>query len=341
MSYRRSFTRRIAIHYSGTVSYPASEHGGTRSYSGTAYEDVTVTVDVDTTPFDDSIQHCNSSVNLLTGAVVATEGAQVLSIKNNAQKVGQTIINGFFKTVRSEISQQTTELSNRINAILLHLHGLAKRCTEKQQQMSTDYQRLSQRYLKIFDELDGELKNRIYELDRPTFFFKQMSDKSAYRALSSDLVGATAVSGAENSHLEALISASVTKKRALNTIGKANLFLEKQNCTNSILKHSIINEAAEGDYYIPVCYMETRGECNRIDREMHTPPDYENRLDNRQMLEEFNENNRSRMAEEERKQIQMHFNTEVSMHYANADAHNERIKECITRMFNIHNITMI
>ena len=42
MSYTESFSRTIAVHYSGTVTvnYPASEHGGstTASYSGTAYE---------------------------------------------------------------------------------------------------------------------------------------------------------------------------------------------------------------------------------------------------------------------------------------------------------------
>ena len=44
MSYSRSFSKTIAIHYSGSVSYPASQSGGSVSYSGTAYEDVVVNI---------------------------------------------------------------------------------------------------------------------------------------------------------------------------------------------------------------------------------------------------------------------------------------------------------
>lgn len=340
MSYQRSFTKRIAVHYSGTIHYPASQNGGSVSYSGTEYEDVTVTVDVDTAPFDTSVQHCNNSVGALTGAVVATEGAQVASIQSNAQKIGQTIINGFFKTVHSEISQQITELSNRINAILLHLNGLTKRCTDKQHQMGTDYHRLSERYLKIFEELDGELKNRIYELDRPAFVFKQISDQSAYRALNSDLVGTATVAGTENSQLEARISASVTKKRALDTIDKANVFLEKQKQTNTILHRCIIDEENANVYYVPVCYMETSNDNNRIDRTMHQPAAIQH-IDAQRLIEEMNDYTQETVSEEDREQIQLHFNAEISSHYAASDIHTERVKDCITRLFNIHTIKMV
>ena len=38
MSYSRTYRQRIAIHYSGYVDYPASEHGGSQYYSGTEYD---------------------------------------------------------------------------------------------------------------------------------------------------------------------------------------------------------------------------------------------------------------------------------------------------------------
>ena len=178
MSYSRSFSKTIAIHYSGSVSYPASQSGGSVSYSGTAYEDVVVNINVDTDAFDSSVRHCNNSVGALTGAVVATEGAQVASIRQNAIKIGQTIVDGFFSTVRSEISQQITELKNRIDADLIHLNELAKRCVDKQRQMESDYNRISGRYLKIFSDLDNELDNRIHEIDRPVFEFRQRTGRS-------------------------------------------------------------------------------------------------------------------------------------------------------------------
>lgn len=340
MSYRRSFTKRIAIHYSGSVHYPPSENGGSVSYSGTEYEDVVVNIDVDTESFDNSVHHCNNSIGLLTGAVVATEGAQVVSIKNNALKVGKTIIDGFFKTVRYEISQQIVELSNKIDATLLHLHELAKRCVDKQHQMEIDYNRISGRYLKIFDELNNELKNRIYEVDRPVFIFKQENDKSSYRAIGNDLVGTVVVSGKENGQLEAKIEASIIKKRTLDTIEQANCFLEKQKQTNNILHHCILNDNHAATYYVPVGFIETNGNDHQIYRRVYQT-EAMNQMNNNELIDDFNKMQGKNASDQDINQIKLHFNTEVSTHYASSNSHDNRVKDYITRLFNFNTIQKV
>ena len=55
-------------------------------------------------PFDQPIP-------LLTGAVVTTETAAIAAKRKNAQKVGDTVVNGFFSYVKSEISQQISEIT--------------------------------------------------------------------------------------------------------------------------------------------------------------------------------------------------------------------------------------
>lgn len=340
MSYSRSFTKTIAIHYSGTVNYPASQNGGSVSFSGTEYEDVTVNVHVDTAPFDASVYHCNTSVGVLTGAVVATEAAQTASIRKNALKVGNTIIEGFFKTVRSEISQQIMELKNKIDATLLHLNALSKRCVDKQHQMEVDYNRLAERYLKIFEELNGELKNRIYELDKPVFVFKKESDTTTSRFMGSDLVSTVAVSGAENGQLEALISASVAKNLALNSIGKVNQFLGKQKRTNQVLNDCIIKENCSAVYYIPVCYVEMNSENNRIDRQIHQPVNMY-QMDKNELTDCFKNYNWKHLSQQDAEQIRLHFNAEVGAHCSTSNIHDNRVKDCILRLFNINTIQMI
>ena len=118
MSYRRSFTKTIPVHYSGTEYATVSTGEGSKTvsvhYSGTVYETVTVNVNVDTDSFENSVDRCNGTVNVLTGSVAATQAAQVASIRENSRKVGETIIQGFFTTVQSEISQQIMEISSRI-----------------------------------------------------------------------------------------------------------------------------------------------------------------------------------------------------------------------------------
>ena len=114
MSYTRTYRKTIRIPYSGSVSYsygPSQSGGsGTAYYSGTAVEEVEVDIEVDTVPFDHSVATCNNHVDALTGSVVATQAAQVKSIKEKAKKVGDTVVNGFFEVIRFEISNQIVEL---------------------------------------------------------------------------------------------------------------------------------------------------------------------------------------------------------------------------------------
>lgn len=337
MGYRRSFTKRIAIHYSGSVSYPASQSGGSVPYSGTAYEDVTVNVNVATEPFDSSVAHCNTHVGTLTGAVVATEAAQVASIRANARKVGQTIIDGFFKTVRSEISQQITELKSRIDATLIHLHELGRRCVDKQRQMESDYNRLSSRYLKIFGELNSELKNRIYELDRPAFVFRAESDRNASRFVEGNAVSSTVVSGQEGSKLQAMISASRSKKQAQNTIREIDNFLMKQKRLDRFLDNCILDDDVESPIYVPVCWVETTAAKGVIDRRLYQPS-FVSAIPQQQLEDLLSTESWSEIPQNTAEQIRNFFNREVSEHYAAPDPHTQRVKERIARMFNITTI---
>lgn len=339
MSYSRSFRKTVAVHYSGSVSYPASQNGGTVSYSGTEYEDVVINIHVDTDSFDESVGLCNSNVNLLTGAVVATEAAQVASIRNNAEKVGQTIVQGFFKTVRFEISQQIAELSNRIDATLVHLKELSRRCTEKQHQMEADYNRISKRYLRIFSDLDSELKNRIYELDRPVFGFREESGSSSYRALSDDSVGTVAVAGAESRQAEARIAASIAKKRAYDTINVAKAFLFEQKSTDTILGDSILDDAAEGLIYAPVCFLETTGENNRTDRSVYRSEAFA-KIGRKSVEEAFARNDCSRIPAQDMERIREYFYSELAAaeNLAEDTVDRQRVREYLLKMFVENNV---
>lgn len=272
MSYSRSFTKTIAVHYSGSVSYPASQNGGTRSYSGTAYENVTVTVHVDTDDFDDSIHGCNQGVGLLTGSIVATEAAQCKSIADNADKVANTIVTGFFRTVQSEISQQIAELKSKIDATLIHLNELAKRCVAKQTQMSNDYRRLTDRYAKVFTDLNNELENRIYSLDQPVFKFRRQADR-----LTSDTTGEAnsgalvAVGGAENSSLLARLSASIAKRDALFSIRQANGYLARHRAMERLLSQCLLGSPVTAVHHVPVVYVTTRTGREGTQSMMYSP----------------------------------------------------------------------
>ena len=329
MSYTERFSKTIAVHYSTTVSYPPSEHGGTTSVSGTAYETVHVNIHVNTTPFDNSIGKCNNNINGLTGAVAATEIAQVKSIHEKADRIGTTITNGFFTTVRSEISQQMVELQTRIDADLLHLNELAKKCREKQVQMQHDYERIASRYSKIFEDLNKELENRVYALDEKTFKFKQTTNVISERAFDSDMITTVVVSGNENSSLEARISASLVKKRALDSIQQARVFLGKQKNTEMIIAKSTVSTPGNGTFYSPVCYIETN-ENGVINRSVHASQ-LVNKAGGKGLLEGAQ---RVEQHSDNVKAIQHHFNQELNREYSQGGKHADRVYDCIARLFN-------
>jgi hypothetical protein len=322
------------------VSYPASQNGGSVSYSGTAYENVSVNIDVDTNPFDRSIDGCNDTINLLTGTVVATEAAQIASIDNNAKKVANTIVDGFFKTIRSDISQQIMELSSKLDATLVHLYALAKRCVEKQKQMETDYNRIASRYLKIFSDLNNELGNRIFELNKPAFVFKKGSDNQDIRTSGNDLVTTVAVFGSEGGELQAKISASIAKKRALDTINKANIFLLKQKKLNATINQSMLNENIDATLYSPICFMETNNEKGQTGKNIYKqallPETNQNEI-----IEEFHNQQWSEILKERQDKIQRYFNAEVSNYFNAEDTYAKRLKENIIKMFNFNYIQSV
>lgn len=337
MSYKRSFRKQIPVHYSGSKTVSVSE--GTRSvtvhYSGTVYEDVNVNIEVDTHSFDAGVANCNSSVNSLTTAVVATEAAQIASIAHNAKKVGSTIVEGFFKTIRSEIGQQIMELSQRIDSNLVHLRELAKSCTAKQKQMEGDYNRISHRYLKIFEDLNNELENRIFELNKPAFVFKRDSDNHAIRTSGNDLVSTIVVFGKEGSELQTKLSASITKKRALDTINQAKVYLWKQKNLENTIALSMLDVNVDASIFAPVCFLETQNEKSQIGKDVYQSTIL-SQINTNEIVEDFKNKNWANISKEEKDNIQRYFNTEVNKSYSSNSLHDNRVKEMITKIFDLN-----
>jgi len=301
---------------------------------------VDVNIHVDTDPFDISVFQCNTDVGRLTGAIVSTEAAQSSSIDQNAKKVGTTIIEGFFKTIHYEISQQIVELSQKIDAHLMHLHGLAKSCSAKQKQMEIDYNRISARYLKIFEDLNNELFNRIYELDKPAFLFKKENEKNAIRALISDSVSTAALFGPEEGKLLSRISVSVLKERALNSINQANHFLLKQRILESTIKQCMLNENTSSKMYYLVCFLEFQNENRLVGKNIYQT-DFLPKVDLNEISEGIQNQNWTALTEEKKDSIKRYFNTEISNAYSVNNQHNDRVKEMIVNLFNINSINCI
>jgi hypothetical protein len=350
MSYTRNYREQIAVPYSGTVkyTYPASKDGGSSSvnYSGMAYEDVDVNINVDTNAFDNSVEHCNTNVNLLTGAVVATESAQIASIDKNSKKVAATIIKGFFGYIRSEISQQIAKLTQGIDSQLMHLKELSKAVVDKNRQMEGDFMRISSRYIKIFDDLNNELENRIFLLDKPTFLFKKELDNQDLRSTKNDLVNTVTVFGKEGIELQSKICVSIAKKRALDTLNKSKVFLWQQKKLNNTIQRSMLNESVDSSQYIPVCFIETQADNFQIMKELFVSSFISTMQESKaknDLIEHFlgSSNSWSEVSTDYSNKLKLHFNSELNKLYNKGNEHSVRVKDMIQKISNLSSIQTI
>ncbi|MBO7069089.1 MAG: hypothetical protein J6W52_10525 [Bacteroidaceae bacterium] len=340
MSYRRSFSRTISVPYSGSksVSYPASQNGGTMtvSYSGTAHENVNVDIYVDTDPFDASVENCNRHVNGLTASVGAMNAAQCAAIAENAEKVSKSLIDGFFHTVRTDLATQKAELEQTVEARLILLRQQAASLREKQAKMSEDYARTTARYQKIFSDLNNELSIRIHEIDQPVFNMAKDIDEQSDRMLHTDMVQTAVTMSKETSILQAQINAATVKRHALEAMTQAKNFLVSKASSERTIQESLIDGTGKDGYLVPVCYMRTDSGKEGTKQKCYVPDYYkakDRQLEDRlcQSLKDVNFAGNSNAEEE---QLKSYVQSEMAKKITGDDSHSDRVRTMINKMLN-------
>lgn len=169
MSYTRVMTGSVAWYASGSVHYPASETGGSVGYSDSGTVPVTITVRVETEPFDASVAVCDAQLAALGSAVTDMKDAQCKAIQNTSDVVSSHITSGFFSLVKSELSQNMAALFSKLNSQIILIMEKTKNAVRQREIMQSDYGRALARYTKVFSGLDDECKRRVAEVDKSSY----------------------------------------------------------------------------------------------------------------------------------------------------------------------------
>jgi len=183
------------------------------------------------------------------------------------------------------------------------------------------------------------LENRIFELNKPAFVFKNDNDKHTIRTIGNDLVSTVTVFGSEGGGLQAKISASVAKKRALDAINQANIFLWKQKKLQATINRSMMSENITATRFSPACFIETNSEKNQIGKSVYIA-DFLPKTNPNELIEKFQKQSWAAATKEQKENIQRYFNSEVNA-YASNNKHDERVKEMIVKIFNVNSIKSI
>ena len=263
MSYSKTYNGSVA--YSGSVSYtysyPASEHGG--SGSGTAHYSgqvpVSVNLYVDTDPFDSSVADCSHSVRTLNGAVVAMNSSQVASIAKSANEVSSHIISGFFNMIGSELSQNMVALAAKFKAVFELLTTKSSTLEKQQVVMQDDYSRISDRYNKIFQNLDEELEKRVIALDKNVFEISKRVQGEQLHSETSKKVTQFLIGVNEDEIVQQQLIIANAKSRVLQAMdGLAQNVVQKTAYSKKV--NSIVSEkncSCVQVNYLPVIYTES------------------------------------------------------------------------------------
>jgi hypothetical protein len=297
---------------------------------------VEVEIDVNTSPFDSSIENCNNHVNGLTASVGVMNAAQCAAIASNADKISKTIVDGFFQSVRTDLSTQKAELEQKVESKLLLLRQQAETLREKQKTMTVDYTRTSARYQKLFEDLNNELSIRIHEVDQPVFSFVKDVESQSDRMLHTDMVQTAVTMSKESSLLQAQLSAATVKHHALEAMNKAQDFLISKANTEKTIQKTCLEENDGGKYLIPVCYMRTESENKHEEHQCYIPDYYTSKNPGikKKLCEKLENTELVGKNDIFSEQLRSYLASEIDDKITGDDTHSLRVKEMIKKLFN-------
>lgn len=341
MSYSRKYRETVSGSKTVTVnySYPASQNGGSSSKSVTVDIDIPVTIDieVDTHPFDRSVSSANRQVNILTGSVVATEAAHIAAKVQSSKDISDSIIDGFFGLIKSEINQQLTELKPRVEALLIELMQHQQTCLQKKVQLEGDFARISERYGKIFLDLDKELRNRILLLNQSAVGVHATLTTRVHRSFSDISSGISTVYNKEGSQLQSMLFASGLKSRALSLINSAKQYLFSDRNLSEQLEQILITENIRQveTKKIPVMYFENKNSSNASDVVLISPEQIPTLTNSKKKLQESFSNAGSKWKTIDAKNREQ-INTFLKLELSNQEANNKinpRVAQQVMRLW--------
>ncbi len=216
---------------------------------------------VDTKPMAEEIRSVSHHVNATTGAVVTMQAAVIFAEEKAANHVCNNVNKGFYSLIHSQISQKMAKLQSEVDSHLMQLVQQKNALLSIKNRMQRDYNMIAGRYGKLFNGLNANLKQRVFELDKPTIDFavkevNKISNRTIY------LTATIPITQLESVSLSQRIMASNIKHKGLNVINSMRSFLLEMNNQKKLTDQILINDnryTGTATIYIPVVICE----CNR------------------------------------------------------------------------------
>lgn len=180
---------------------------------------------VDTQPMAREIDSVSNHIKGTTAAVVGMQAAVIKAEEEASNHVCENVNRGFYTLIHSQISQKIAKLKSEVDSHLMQLNQQRKQLLAIKSRMERDYNMISARYLKLFNGLNQNLRQRVFELDKPTIEFA-VKDVDKITNRTRLLPGAVPVVQLESLEMSQRILASNIKYRGLSVINSMKRFLQ-------------------------------------------------------------------------------------------------------------------
>lgn len=257
---RRSYVdpHTITIEYTDHELAGSGENKYLRSV--TRYKKVGINIHVNSLPLEMSVENCCDTVNNLSKAVFAFQTADVVSRKETSDSIVDAATSGFSSMIEQSLNMQSATLKADMNALAGELTAQCKELVHKRSVMQSDYNRIKNRYVGVFEDLDNELRRRILAIVKPCFDFVEQAREQQGRRIDSDLLSTATVGACETEAARIGIQATKVKSNAIKIINAA----KEQIAQHFRMEQKIQEVAVEGGdsmtYYTPVMIVQTDDE---------------------------------------------------------------------------------
>ncbi|HIZ87001.1 MAG TPA: hypothetical protein IAC03_02440 [Candidatus Coprenecus pullistercoris] len=199
---------------------------------------------VDTEPMAREISTVSDKIKGTTAAVIGMKAAVVQAEADAADHVCENVNRGFYTLIHSQISQKIARLHSDVDSHLMKLNQLTKQLRSIKGRMQRDYNMISARYIKLFNGLNRNLEQRIFEIDRPVTDFA-LRDTNTISNRKRQLTAAVPVSQLESLALSQKILTSNLKYRGAKVIDSMKDFLADMEAQNELTGHILLDEQQE------------------------------------------------------------------------------------------------
>jgi hypothetical protein len=216
------------------------------------------TYTVDTVPMAEEMHSVSRHVDGTTTAMVAMQVAVIEAEELAAGHICANVNKGFYSLIRSQISQKIARLQSEVDSHLTQLHVQSQAILAIKSRMERDYNMITARYLKLFNALNNNLKQRIFELDRPAVELAGTNVTkltNRYRYLTTTV----AVNQLESVDSSQSVIVANVKKRGERAILSLQRFIAEMNKQQKLTSQILITNqpfSTEGAIYLPVAVYE-------------------------------------------------------------------------------------